>query len=266
MFRLASLASSRLTVSGVVPSSSNRSIERNTFERLFVATRTSNVTSLPKSRPREEMGRRPGGIPTGEHRILFTMFRANRVPRLSVVVNNGNREPLTYSNSATARPGERHEPVAADVTPALIGAWREATLLRLPGPLGLSLLTETYLAEADLRSTFGREAPGALKRLDGLAADARLTVPTTGPSRDYLRTLLGLASTPGKVALSGTAIVPIPMRLVGRATEALSAAAGVTPMKRAIAWEVAAVASDRTVSEWVAWSLLDVSQLSRSAA
>lgn len=184
------------------------------------------------------------------------MLSADQSPRLSVVVDNGQREPRTYSPSTTARPGERHEPLPIDMTPALLEAWRDATLLRLPGPLGLGLLTEAYLAEVDLHHTLGAKAPRALEQLDGLASAARVSARTTGPSRDYLRTLLGLTFTACQGAPLGTAIIPVPMRLVGRATDALPAAARSTLMKRAVAWEVAAVAGNRTMSEWVPWSLL----------
>jgi hypothetical protein len=137
------------------------------------------------------------------------------------------------------RPGELHEAVL--VPPgALRAVERSALAAGVPTGTAARLLIEAALVRADL-AVAGRTAGEG--RLDEAAAAAVVCRRLSAAEADYVRSLR-------YGGMSGPTVATVPLRLIGRVAEIDVELALAGDLRRAVAWEAAAVLSGRTMLEW----------------
>lgn len=177
---------------------------------------------------------------------------------MSQLLSVSRLEAVIDEDAPLGRPYERHEPTEVELTPGISRAWVEASRFKVPPSLGLALAAESHLALLDLRKAMGARERQAVAHLDDVAAGARVTPALNGPARDYLRLLLGRTVRRPEPVPRHTAVIHVPVRISCRVRRALPQALVATSVKRAISWEIAALAGERTIGEWAAWALLDL--------
>lgn len=158
--------------------------------------------------------------------------------RLHIVERPETRElPSGELLVATVRrPGELHDVVTVDEAVASKIA-AKATASRIDVNVAATLLVEMHLLAADLKDV------GSAPVLPPEAAPPRRRL--SAAEADYLRRLTfrldARVAQPVRVAL--------PVRLIPRATGTVTAAAAAGDIEHAIAWEIAALLSGRTIGE-----------------
>jgi hypothetical protein len=150
--------------------------------------------------------------------------------------------------------GDWREPVAFDLpAPAALSA--AAGTVRIDAGVALTLLVERALLLTDL-DALGHDIDDARLVLGLEAAEPNLLLGPGLANSGYARLLNG-SSSPGDVR----GIFSLPARILARADEALvRSALSEAPLQRAlgeaVAWERAALASDRLLGEWALLVLL----------
>lgn len=161
-------------------------------------------------------------------RLLPAPTRAVGVPELGHAYD----DPLR-------RPGELHE--AVPVPPGSAQAVeRSALRAGVPSGTAVRLLIEVALVLADL-AAIGHD--GAESRLDEAAAGAAVCRRLSAAEADYVRGLR-------RGLLTGSTLATVPVRLIGRVAAMHIEPALRGDLERAVAWEVAAALSGRTMLEW----------------
>ncbi len=137
------------------------------------------------------------------------------------------------------RPGELHEPVP--VPPAsTVAVERAAAAAGVSTGTAVRLLIELALVRRDVAAV-GRA--GVEPQLDAAAASAVVCRRLSAAEADYVRGLR-------RGCAGGPTLATVPVRLVGRVAEVDVESALAGDLPRAVAWEVAAVLSGRTMLEW----------------
>lgn len=155
-----------------------------------------------------------------------------------------SRDECTISRAAT-RAGDRHEPWTLPASPALERLADTAHAAGVEFELAARLAIEHALACADLRAL--GIAPAAL---DAAAAGERVAGELDAADCAYLRRLTQRREVArrddGELVCVG-----LPARLTARLLQAdLDALLAAAAVEQALAWEIAAVVSGRTISEW----------------
>jgi hypothetical protein len=147
------------------------------------------------------------------------------------------------------RPGDRHEPWSLATTPALRRLAEQAGLAGLDFEIAVRLVIETALATGALRDV-GVES----EELDDAAAAASVERTLDGATSAYLRRLTRRPRESAP-ALGEMVTVGLPVRLSPRLLDAdPQRLVETVEVRRARAWEIAALAAGQTISEWAAWT------------
>lgn len=153
-----------------------------------------------------------------------------------------------------ARPADRCEPWPVEDGPQLRSLAAAADVCGLSLELAAVLVVERALLAGEL-AEYGFD--GLPRRLDAMAARAKVTVELAEPLSAYLAALS--RRRPRGAAGSLPRLLAVPMRL----TERILARPGrpqldATLLRSALAWERAAVLEGRTMSEWAAVKALEL--------
>jgi hypothetical protein len=144
------------------------------------------------------------------------------------------------------------------------GELHEALHLSRPAAQRVASAAAEATLAIDVAGTILLEA--ALVVMDAADAGRALATPARGPvvrralpaaEADYLRSIT--MRRPPCAAGPPPTTISVPVRLTGRLVEIDAEAALVSvEIEIALAWEIAAVAAGRTMSEWALWTLLSV--------
>jgi hypothetical protein len=148
---------------------------------------------------------------------------------------------------AVGRPGDVRDPWTLAGSTHLEAVAEEARLAGIDLPTAVGLVVECVLTEIDLgRLGLAR----ALAPIDEHAAAVHLDGGVAPADALYLRSLG--SSTPAVGGGKRPGVVALPARFATRLLRAGGPDAVIAPcrLERAIAWELAAVAAGRTMSEW----------------
>lgn len=166
----------------------------------------------------------------------------------------GGQEPPATACVVTrgaVRAGDRNDPWVIPAGAALRALAEAARAHGVDLELAVRVTAECALVCDDLAAAGVSE----LELLDVAAAEAGVDGPVDSATADYLRRLSCRAGQAGGASrarpLGDAVTVGLPVRLAARLLRAdLDVLLAAAPLERALAWEVAAVLSGRTMSEW----------------
>jgi hypothetical protein len=166
-----------------------------------------------------------------------------------------------FETALVRRPGQAVD--AFSVEPSLLpivrGLAAEADRRGLHLDLASALVVEHGLVREQI-SAFAREDVEVVARsLDLAAGAATQDHVARGPQADYLRALVRARDRDVRalrVPHALSRVLALPVRLLDRGAEAVGRGVASGSLEAALSWEIAAVASGQSMSEWVAWQLV----------